>query len=143
MQQKEWLNAIEAATLLGVNKHTIWRACRRGELVAYKRGNEWQISRAALQRWWGRPLPSTTPPPPPSPDPGNSRPVAATPPPPSMPEGLVAFLARHGITLEELRTWADIPTDAFTALRFARASGTFHECDRPDCRCHRRRHKSP
>jgi predicted ribosomally synthesized peptide with nif11-like leader len=51
MQQKEVLNAEEAANLLGVKPFTIRTYARRGVIPGRKLGNEWRFVRSDLLAW--------------------------------------------------------------------------------------------
>lgn len=146
---KDWMNAIEAAALVGVNKHTIMRACRAKKLESYKQGNTWQISRSALEAWWGRPLSSpirdvpTHLPVVTRPLEGEKPDILNTGPLYSLPLGIINFLSRHGVSVDMARAWPTIPESPTQAMRFAHARGIFRECQHPDCACHKYLHKKP
>jgi excisionase family DNA binding protein len=50
-QEKEVLNADEAAEFLSVNPYTIRQKARLGQIPGRKVGKEWRFSRQALLEW--------------------------------------------------------------------------------------------
>lgn len=47
----EWLTAAEAAAVAKAHPQTIYKACRRKELAASRRGRTWMIRRSAVDEW--------------------------------------------------------------------------------------------
>ena len=49
---KQVYTLVEAAKLLELNRETLRRAAKAGELRAAKVGNRYRVSRADLEEWW-------------------------------------------------------------------------------------------
>lgn len=49
--ERAWLNPIEASTYTGLDRVTLWRARKRGELRAGGTGRAVRFERAELDRW--------------------------------------------------------------------------------------------
>jgi len=51
IMNKEVLNVVEAADYIGISKITLYKLLRKGEVPARKFGNQWRISKAALDEF--------------------------------------------------------------------------------------------
>lgn len=49
--QDEVLTVAEAAVMLKVSRHTVWRALKRKQIPAKKVGRQWRLSRQAILKW--------------------------------------------------------------------------------------------
>ena len=49
--QDEVLTVAEAAVMLKVSRHTVWRALKRKQIPAKKVGRQWRLSRQAILNW--------------------------------------------------------------------------------------------
>ena len=47
----EWLTTVEAAGIMGIDRDTVANYCRLGKLECRKFGRDWQVSRAAAERF--------------------------------------------------------------------------------------------
>ena len=51
MPSKPFLTVEEVAERFGVNATTVYRLVHRGQLPAFKIGNQWRFSEARLEEW--------------------------------------------------------------------------------------------
>ena len=49
--EKAYLSVEQVAKRFGVNQTTVYRLAQRGQLPAFKVGNQWRFSEARLEEW--------------------------------------------------------------------------------------------